>query len=462
MGGRYGTFLISTLGGAARYVAPQGAGFWAGGDSLVFPATSAASEVADKTVLMVSGLDGTPRDSISVNVASHGARGVTAVPASKWMVLSFDEPTQRRLVSFDRSGSIGGTTAIPLRLNNAAVSSDAVWCVDAGVRLLAIVRIPFDATSGHFGSARDSVYSGHPTGVSVTADGSSLVFDEGTTQWSTWALTMSDIARGDFPENRRLFVSTARVGTTISPDGNRILLLRSRGILGVNGGEVSVMPFDGGPETPVASAATTAFWADDSSIVIASKSSSGMRLSLVNPDTRAERSRYDIADSAITDMTPLANGGWAWISADRRTITTGYPGQSNRKFAKPSWVTQAISISASPDRTRMVYAGWLFPNEDSLVVGTMEVATGVANRLIDLFVENGSAKWNPDQSIRVIGWDTQESATVSRLTLDGKLTKIGSVARPAAAVDASADLKRAVVLLRDYRGDAWMAKVVRQ
>jgi len=42
----------------------------------------------------------------------------------------------------------------------------------------------------------------------------------------------------------------------------------------------------------------------------------------------------------------------------------------------------------------------------------------------------------------------------------GQVTPLGTVGRPIVGFTASADLSRATVMVRDYRADAWLNKVV--
>ena len=43
----------------------------------------------------------------------------------------------------------------------------------------------------------------------------------------------------------------------------------------------------------------------------------------------------------------------------------------------------------------------------------------------------------------------------------GQLKRLGTIPRPVAGVSLSRDLKRALIVERSYRGDAWMSRIVR-
>jgi len=74
--------------------------------------------------------------------------------------------------------------------------------------------------------------------------------------------------------------------------------------------------------------------------------------------------------------------------------------------------------------------------------------------------EGGATRWLDDGSLLIDIRDTPESATLYRTRVGGKIERIGSAPRPMAGFRVSRDLQRVLVITRDYRGDAWMSKVV--
>ena len=81
IGGRFGTYIVSALGGAPRFLTGGSAAFYAGGDSLLLGPVSPAESFA----VRVAGLDGTVGDSIHVpgqgssrhSCQSQGRRGTS-------------------------------------------------------------------------------------------------------------------------------------------------------------------------------------------------------------------------------------------------------------------------------------------------------------------------------------------------------------------------------------------------
>jgi hypothetical protein len=58
-------------------------------------------------------------------------------------------------------------------------------------------------------------------------------------------------------------------------------------------------------------------------------------------------------------------------------------------------------------------------------------------------------------------WSGPESVTLHKLTGASQDRKLGAVAHVASTMSLSTDLKRATIGWRDYRGDAWMYRVVK-
>ncbi|MEO8201031.1 MAG: hypothetical protein ABI679_10955 [Gemmatimonadota bacterium] len=63
---------------------------------------------------------------------------------------------------------------------------------------------------------------------------------------------------------------------------------------------------------------------------------------------------------------------------------------------------------------------------------------------------------------RWLVFDTEESAMLFRLTAPNQRTRLGVIPRAIRSIQVSRDLKRASVNVREYRGDAWIAKLIRQ
>ena len=65
---------------------------------------------------------------------------------------------------------------------------DALWLTRSGVGVESIVRIGIDPATGRLATRQDTLLSGNFNNFSVTADGSTLVVDDGTQDYSLWAI----------------------------------------------------------------------------------------------------------------------------------------------------------------------------------------------------------------------------------------------------------------------------------
>jgi hypothetical protein len=222
------------------------------------------------------------------------------------------------------------------------------------------------------------------------------------------------------------------------------------------------MPFSGGQETPIAATALGSFWADPTTVALSTRSPAGTELTLVDINSRLRRSRFTVPDSDLVDFSLLPGGGWAWIPAGGRNVHVHSARDAReRAFKIPSWYARAIGLTHSPDGKKLAFLGWSAPSEDSLGLSILDLTSGAVTPLLTSYAENGYAKWLPDGSIMLVQWETQESASVFRVSESGQAVRIGTFPRAVASVTVSSDMKRAAIVLRDYHGDAWMSRVVR-
>ncbi len=245
--GVFSWFLVSTLGGPARQLGTNGpAAFWAGGDSLLLVRGSVPSATS---WILVSGLDGVPIDSIRVAGPTGVITRLVSVPNSRRLVYALTVDRTTEWISSDRSGKHYSS----IRFSQGpdvpwgAASSDALFIstVSRMTNQGAVVRIPFDVRTGQLAERGDTVYMGKPTAISVTADGSALVFEDQTVQHDFYALSFVDLLTGRFSEDERFMRLTSNFILSLSPDGSAMLL--GRDISPEEGtSQLSVMPFGGG------------------------------------------------------------------------------------------------------------------------------------------------------------------------------------------------------------------------
>ncbi|MBA3340605.1 MAG: protein kinase [Gemmatimonadaceae bacterium] len=456
--GVFGSYIVSTIGGAPRFVNAGFASFYAGGDSLLL---TKLSQAAEYFWMRVSGLDGVPVDSIRIQGPSVDAPRFVAFPGTQYIVHEAVSGGAPEYFVIDRQGRRQSSLRLPRGTTaGAATTTDALWLFvqSPGTSVAAFVRVPLDTATGRLETRGDTVYTGKATGMSITADGGTLVFDEGTADLTAWKLPLADVVTGKFTDDKLLFRSTNNVVGTLSPDGTMIAIGRE-----VSGGrQYSVMPYDGGAEIQIPGIHVGAVLRDSVTLSIIDVTDSGRTFSVYNYRTRRRSSVLSVPDARLRDESRLGADAWTWIPSGGNVVKVQRDGETQaREIRLPSWYKDIFWISGSPDGRSIAVAGWQAPNEDSLGVAVISVADGRFTQVYTTFGEFAETRWLEDGGLLIEIADTPESFTFYRTRPGGSVERIGSTPRPTSTVSMSADQKRAFVITRDHRRDAWMSKVVR-
>src|SRR5688572_1162093 len=252
IGGKFGSWIVSLLGGTPRLVVEGSANFFAGGDSLI---QLKLSPPGDVFWIHVSGLDGVPVDSIRIDGPADFVADIAVSPNSQRLFYAIVRNGVGEWVSSDRSGKIHDVYRLPAGVRaDASASADALWLgmsdPGPGYRVGAIMRVGYDPATGNFDARGDTVYVGTPSDFAVTADGGTLLLDEGTTEYTVWRLSLDELMNGRFTNEKRVFQSTTPVLFAISPDGSMLAYSRTSSA-NASGRHWVLMPYEGGPEMPI-------------------------------------------------------------------------------------------------------------------------------------------------------------------------------------------------------------------
>jgi tRNA A-37 threonylcarbamoyl transferase component Bud32 len=457
--GRFGTYIVSALGSAPRYLTPGAATFYAGGDSLLIGSLVA---VNDAFTVRVAGLDGTVRDSIRVPGPGTQLASLVSVPGTTRIVAMVIQPPHGLWQVFERSGKITDKLLNSCTCG-AAASRDALWMTRAGPTAAeAVVRVALDSATGKLATHQDTIYSGRFTNLSVTADGLQMTVDDGSYTFSVLAANLADIIKGTLPNAPPLMQASNRVLALVSPDGERLLMRRS--VPTPKGGDevrLSVAPFPSGPETVVNATGRviSARWADSVTVSIYTITGSGPQLLRTDIRTGASTQVLQLADSAIADAAALPNG-WAWIPGSRDRVIVEQNGRRH-EIPKAPWYAALIHVDAMDDGSRLLTVGWNATTSDTLRVDVVPTSGGTPVEWSRSFAEDGLARWLADGSIAFTIWSSSDAATMYQLSGPGQEKKIGPLAHVSNIVSVSRDLQRATLSWREYRGDAWMYRVVK-
>ena len=457
--GRFGTYLVSALGGTPRYLTSGAATFYAGGDSLLIGSlvpTNGAFTVK------VAGLDGTVRDSLRVPGPGTQIGALASVPGTSRIVAMVIQPPHGLWQVIERNGKITDKLLNSCTCGGVA-SRDALWMTRAGPTAAeAVVRVALDSATGKLATHQDTIYSGRFTNLSVTADGTQMTVDDGSYSFSVIAANLTDLLKGTLPNAPPLVQASSRVLALVSPDGGRLLTRRS--VPTPTGGDevrVSVAPFGGGIETAVSTTGrvVSARWVDSVTIAIYSITGAGPQLARIDIRNGASSKVVQLGDSAVADAVALPNG-WAWIPGTRDRVVIDENGK-RREIPKSDYYAALIHVDVSADNSRLLTVGWNAATSDTLRLDVVPLAGGAPVEWSRHFAEDGLASWLGDGSIAFTVWSSTDAATMYQVAGAAQEKPIGPLAHVSNIVSVSDDLKRATITWREYRGDAWMYRVVK-
>jgi serine/threonine-protein kinase len=461
----YGSFIVSTLGGAPRQLASFTSAFYAGGDSLL---QWRSSKPAAVMWILVSGLDGVPTDSIRVEGPAAAMASIASVPNSRRIMYALVSEKTMTWFSSDRTGARYSSKPVMLGFvqPGGAATADALWIQTGSpgsVQRASIVRIPFDASTGKFAAQGDTVHTGTQTSFGITADGGTLVFDERITEYGTWALSFADFMKGKFSEERRILRGTSPPRPGISADGNAAIVVKDGGAGAPDDREWSIIPLSGGEEIRIPGRHFAAIIVDSTTAGLGDAAPSGIRLSLFDYRTKQSRATISVPNSGGHEFIRLrGREAWAWITADGRSINVQRDGDKNvQRIALPISLSNATTLVGSPDGGTIAFVGWNAPRFDSLGVGMVSLSDGKVRELARMFGETGRIWWLNDGSIGLALVEATESFSIYRVRPGKPIEHLGNVPRPIGNVTMSGDMKRAIAVTRDFHGDAWMSKVVK-
>jgi hypothetical protein len=457
---RWGFYLVSALGGPPRYLSPSAAMFWAGGDSLLVGPSSAGSDSVFQ--VRVTSIDGTVHDSIRVAGPGLGLQALSVSPGGRWIVALVIQGSRGLWQVLDRSGRVADRV-----LNSCTcpgrITSDALWLSRAGRGVESIVRIGLDSATGKLAERQDTLLSGTFNNFSVTADGGTLVIDDGAPDYSLWALDLADAVKGKFADARRRLTTSTLIESDISPDGSRLLVSRRVPTgAGANEQRYSLMPFAGGSETAlnVPGGADWAGWVDSVTVAVLRRVAAGTRAGLLDVRTGAVSRSLTLPDSLAVSPRPVPDG-WAWIPSTRDRVHVERAGKTV-DIPKPAWFGQVDQLAVDPTGERVAMMGWNAGTYDSIGVAVAPLAGGAATFWAADAAERGDLMWLDGGSLLFAPWDTPESALLFKLGGPGKLTRLGRISRPTANLSLSADLRHVSVVERNYHGDAFTSRIVRR
>ncbi|HXY29871.1 MAG TPA: protein kinase, partial [Gemmatimonadaceae bacterium] len=453
-----GVELVSALASAPRLFPQVSVRFLAGGDSLlVTPFATPDSALWVK----IAGLDGVASDSIPVTGPAPGLWAATSLPGTPWVIIGVQRDPNIELRLIDRRGHVSDRKVVP-RFGIFRAAAGALWIQTfrGDYWHQAIVRLPIDASKGRFAATMDTLHTGAVTSFDVTADGATLVVDEGVFERQAYALELRDALRGDFSPEHRIWRGSASLSTAISNDGSRVLAWTPTPEN--TGARVTISRFGGGgPWTiTLAGAPLGTDFVDSLTLLTVTRRGGRIHAATVDARTGTQRSELLLSDSAVGELSELAGGGFAWSTPDSRSIRWQRPGNARLKtYPIPTWYG-GLGLSGMPDGQHVVIAGWNVATEDSVKVGVFSLADGSFVEWATLAASDASVQGLRDGSVALCIFESQNTMTIYRLRGPGRIEQIGKIPRAVTGATFSDDFTRGVFTLRERVADAWKSRVV--
>ena len=459
-GDNWGAFSLSTLGGQPRFLGCCEGTVTGAQDTAVVIRQPAIGDSITWTRWVSLG-NGIVGDSIPIQAV---VRDLKPFSDGRRLARLQDAP-RRQLVIMDREGR--GLDSLPAP---EAQSLLGIAPNQAGVLMLVsqrrsdsdIVMYRVDR-NGRLDPRPDTVMRQvtMSSGGSLSASGL-LVYGEGLTDYSVWAMTRDTPTSLRFRE-RRLASGTGDLTGTLSPAGDRVLIWRDVLVGNQRQVQLSVMPFDSGPEVPLG--APRDFidkdWTQDGQSILAAVRLSGDSVSLLEIDASSGRSRRvaDYPDSAFGWAETLPGGGYVLYRGPRTFRVAGSPLIGDTAFQLPIEAGIVSSFDPSPDGRWLVTLGW-DPTQDYILVHRLSLVDGRIERLHRFTGEDSEpVRWLSDGSILVsiaeTNWDLQWYRLVPG---GGEPIKLGPAPRYPATYRYSLDGRRVLGMSQERRSDVYLVR----
>jgi WD40 repeat protein len=353
--------------------------------------------------------------------------------------------------------------------------SRAKWVKKKGMLLVAVRRVSpsreFDLLGLRVNSSTiqpqvDTVLHRVELGGSgefdISDDGGRMVFVSGPTEETVLAMNRN-AQSGQFSKLRQVLASTAPVSGRISPNGDRIAIIRR--VLSTQGkpSQILVTGFDSPTEStlgsPVEGLLDITWRPDGDNLVYSSQSGrASVRLTEVAVPGGQTRELGNVDGARGWNFAALRDSGFALIGADDRSVVlTARPGKKDIVFHGPAWITQILSLTPSPDGGFLAASAL---SRDTLAIAKINLRTGAFTRVGGMPFVGGAVSaitWLADGTImQPVANDG--GLAVYRVPSAGgpvrKQTSLQNVADIASSVDGS----RAVAFTTRVRTDIYMIR----
>ncbi len=467
--GRYGTFVVPALGGEApRFLGPVDIRFFGSGDSMV---VANMSEPGNVRFTVNSAADERIGDTIPVRLPTTLVRSMWQVSPDGLQLAVAVTPHSglRYLQLWNREGGLLDSMALaheeePIGFSptgnlvlvirdtaNADLATIIERKVSASGKVARTPRtiLPAQAISDPRVSQGGITYLAGPVALTLYAGSRNREFSPEFTM-------------------RQVTSTTANLGVLLSGDGTSLVVTRRpRGDIRRTMTQVSLFPFDAGPERSLGAgirgAVSQSRTVAADSVVFVHEDAGRLRLTQFDLATGGTRDLGTMPDTTAMDaMEVLRDGSIAWyVPGDTSgTIRVRHPSGAIRLITTPNVYPTLLEDSQFGDG--ILGWGWNRSRGDSAIVFHVPPGGSAGRRILQLGVESlHGLRWATGGLIELVVGETRYTSALYRLDPStGSHTRIGTI--PLVDIDAvsfSRDGLRMSLRTVEARRDIWIAKV---
>jgi hypothetical protein len=268
---------------------------------------------------------------------------------------------------------------------------------------------------------------------------------------------------GRFAATQALFTTT-RLQGLISPDGDRIVVVREIPTPDGSASDFSILPREGGAESQVVLGVPNLLhfdWSRDGATILYLHGIAGNKVRLMESDTTGRRihevTRLD--RSAAVAFYPLPDGALCIIPQNRRALSLSHrPGKADVTWPAPDWMGEIWSVSLSPDmKSLAVLASGR--GAASIVVATVDMENGRFTRVGTVNgVWMGGIRWLADSNITFDVYEKQEVMALYSIRPGGPARRVGTFPLRDATVSVSKDGSHMVASNFSFKSDVFMIR----
>ena len=466
-GRNWGMYALPALGGPPRHLI-RGNGWLVGTtDTLVAYRRVAGDSVTWLRWLTVS--DGVVRDSLPLPRGLGFGWDFRTLPDGRLFLIRGGGPTGWMGTLLDRAGR---------PLDSLVVVEPGVFLLGPsgdGRAILAVGTPQFKqgrgssrilawriGARGTLASRPDTVLRGID-GRAWLAPGGSLLLASGPPRSEVWAMERAGTSSMRFTQ-QQLAAATALLGGFISPPGDRILLRRQAALDDSTASQFSLLPFEGGAETPVdlppQAAGATWDWSGRRLLLFRRQGVDTLVIRLYDPETEADQPLAAFSWGRLIGITRLPGGGLLFPLRDPMAIRRfGAPGLPDTTFLMGERWAGFHGVAGAPDGKAAVWVGW-DQKGDSVRVERVSLEDGSVRTLATFYpFDGGQPYWFDDGTIMVGIRETVASLAWYRVHEDGRPpVRLGSPPRFPAEYDISRDGRRVVATVAEDRPDIYVIR----